>query len=99
MYIDALEDTEVHVFAKDTSREQSNVEPLLKRIAVLQERVIMLLGANALERYQHFLDTYPDITQRVPQRMIASYLGVAPEALSKLKGDRLKAERSTRKPS
>jgi len=43
------------------------------------------MSSNALERYEHFIGTYPDITQRVPQRMIASYLGITPEALSRVK--------------
>jgi ribosomal protein L10 len=45
----------------------------------------MLMSSPALERYQHFVETYPDIIQRVPQRMIASYLGITPEALSRLR--------------
>ncbi len=55
---------------------------------MLQKRVIMLMSASAIERYEHFVETYPDIVQRVPQRMIASYLGITPEALSKVKGER-----------
>jgi hypothetical protein len=34
---------------------------------------------------QKFLETYPAITQRVPQRMVASYLGITPEALSRVR--------------
>jgi CRP-like cAMP-binding protein len=41
------------------------------------------MSSNAIERYEHFIEGYPDITQRVPQRMIASYLGMTPEALSR----------------
>ena len=48
------------------------------------------MSASAWERYEHFLETYPNIVQRVPQRMIASYLGITPEALSKLRGDMAK---------
>lgn len=45
----------------------------------------MLMTASAIERLEHFIDTYPDIVQRVPQKMIASYLGITPEALSNAK--------------
>jgi CRP-like cAMP-binding protein len=45
-----------------------------------------------LERYQHFLKTYPNIVQRVSQKMIASYLGVTPEALSRVRKELSKAE-------
>jgi CRP-like cAMP-binding protein len=85
LFIDALEDSVVEVRDKNIERDQVSPEPLLKRILVLQKRVIMLMSASALERYQHFVETYPDIIQRVPQKMIASYLGITPEALSSQK--------------
>lgn len=50
----------------------------------------MLMSATAQERYEHFLQTYPSIVQRSPQRMIASYLGITPEALSKIRGQMAK---------
>lgn len=89
LYIDALEDSEVIVLPKDIKREHANAAPLIKRIAVLQQRVIMLMSYSAMERYEHFEQTYPEIIQRVPQKMIASYLGITPEALSNLKRKRL----------
>ena len=84
LYIDALEDTECEAINRD---EDLVLEPLklLKRMAVLQNRVIMLMSASAIERYNHFLKTYPHIVQRVSQKMIASYLGITPEALSRVK--------------
>jgi CRP-like cAMP-binding protein len=63
---------------------------LITRLSVLQQRIIMLMSATAIERYEHFEETYQDIIQRVPQKMIASYLGITPEALSKVKGERRK---------
>lgn len=99
LFIDALEDSEVEVFdIRQATAEGFDVyqligtgaEKLINRIAVLQKRIIMLMSASAWERYEHFLETYPNIAQRVPQRMIASYLGITPEALSKLRGDKAK---------
>ena len=87
LYIDALEDATVSVFSKDTGQDRLDSNQILRRLGVLQKRVIMLMSATALERYQHFVETYPKITQRVPQRMIASYLGITPEALSKVKSE------------
>ncbi|MFY0591161.1 Crp/Fnr family transcriptional regulator [Roseivirga sp.] len=87
LYIDAIEDSEVLVRDKDIS-EVNDTERLIKRLSVLQKRVIMLMSASVIERYQHFIKTYPKITKRVPQRMIASYLGITPEALSKSKNYR-----------
>ena len=62
------------------------IKKLIRRVSVLQNRVLMLMSANAATRYEEFIRTYPNITQRVPQRMIASYLGITPEALSKIRG-------------
>ena len=84
LFIDAMEDSEVVVHEKDMNNEQK-FDKLLRRISVLQKRIIMLLSASAIERYEHFLLTYPEIVQRVPQKMIASYLGMTPEALSRVK--------------
>ena len=95
LYIDALEDCEIDVidasffnFIDELPSDalKSQVVKLQRRVSVLQHRVLMLLSANAAERYQEFIKTYPNITQRAPQKMIASYLGVTPEALSKIRG-------------
>lgn len=90
-FIEALEDSEVIIREKDLNAASPNMEAIAKRLLVLQRRVIMLMSYSGLQRYEHFIDTYPDLTQRVPQRMIASYLGITPEALSKAKGDKLRS--------
>ena len=96
LVIEAIEDSELEILnkelfdnllSKSSKFTLSDTEKLTKRIAVLQKRVIMLMSATAWERYQDFLDTYPDILLRVPQKMIASYLGITPEALSNLRGN------------
>lgn len=48
-------------------------------------RIIASLTATAEERYQNFLRAYPFIAQRVPQHMLASYLGISPETLSRIR--------------
>ncbi|MFT7299359.1 MAG: CRP-like cAMP-binding protein [Sphingobacteriales bacterium] len=85
LFIDALEDSMVIPISK-ISPPKSDFQKLHKRIGVLQKRIIMLMSAPAIERYNHFLEVYPDIVQRVPQKMIASYLGITPQALSTLRG-------------
>jgi len=87
LYIDALEDTTLIVTDKNITTEVVDPSPLIKRMGVLQKRILMLMSASAYHRYEHFIHTYPDILQRVPQKMIASYLGITPEALSKVKGE------------
>ncbi len=96
LFIQALEDSVVISINKGIEKEPKNIEKLIKRLPKLQERIIMLLSTNALERYDHFIKTYPEITQRVSQRMIASYLGVTPETLSAAKSKwHSEQERST----
>jgi len=43
------------------------------------------LGLDAATRYQTFLARQPEIAGRVPQRLIASYLGITPQSLSRLR--------------
>ena len=96
LVIESVEDSELEILdkklidnllSKSLKFRLSDTEKLTKRIAVLQKRVIMLMSATAWERYQDFLDTYPNISQRIPQRMIASYLGITPEALSHMRSN------------
>ncbi|MFT6883746.1 MAG: CRP-like cAMP-binding protein [Marinoscillum sp.] len=89
LYIDAIENT---IAVQETKEMVSghDGQKLIARVGVLQERIILLMSASALDRYDHFVETYPDIVRRVPQKMIASYLGITPEALSAAKGMRFK---------
>jgi CRP-like cAMP-binding protein len=91
LFIDALENSVVTKGQKDLHGSHDAIK-LIKRVMVLQKRVIMLMSASAIERYEHFIETYPGIVQRVPQKMIASYLGITPEALSKLKGEKARGK-------
>lgn len=87
LFIDCLEDSVVIEIEKDFNTLSNEPLKLANRLAVLQKRIIMLMSASAIERYESFIETYPNIVQRVPQRMIASYLGVTPETLSAAKKD------------
>ena len=93
LFIDALEDSTIIVLKKNLEREKQNVGALTKRLNALQKRVLMLISTNAIERYEYFIQTYPNIAQRVPQHMIASYIGVNPETLSAAKSKRLNKEK------
>jgi CRP-like cAMP-binding protein len=63
-----------HFFRKKTN----------KRNVVLQERILSLMSSNAKERYEKLLQQYPELFQKVPKHLIASYLGVTRETLSRL---------------
>jgi len=83
LFIDVLEDSVLVVQEKGEQIQTIKAKTLMNRLNTLQNRVIMLMSSTGLERYEHFIATYPDIIQRVPQRMVASYLGITPEALSR----------------
>ncbi len=91
LFIDCVEDSEIEVIPANYVdpvlsiahiSTEIGIEKLLNRIATLQHRIIMLMSASAQERYEDFLVTYPNLSQRIPQKMIASYLGITPQALS-----------------
>ncbi len=54
----------------------------------LQTRVLQNISSTALERYQSFLEQYPNLALRLPNTQIASYLGITPEFLSKMRGEK-----------
>lgn len=94
LFIDCLEDSEVIIFNKDClfkadlpkEKMVDSAQLLYRRMGKLQRRVLMLMGSPAIDRYIYFLNTYPELPNRVPQRMIATYLGITPQALSKIRG-------------
>jgi hypothetical protein len=52
----------------------------------------MLLGSPAIDRYKIFLEMYPELPNRIPQKMIASYLGIMPQTLSAIRSKIAKGE-------
>jgi CRP-like cAMP-binding protein len=93
LIIEALEDSEImivnretqHMNLKDVEAVKEKLTHLYRRMGVLQRRIIMQMSSPAEDRYGHFLETYPDLTNRIPQYMIASYLGITPQALSTIR--------------
>ena len=51
----------------------------------LQDRVLQNISMTAEERYRHFIEKYPNLLNRLPNTQIASYLGITPEFLSKIR--------------
>tara|TARA_R110002012_G_scaffold49843_3_gene129039 strand:+ start:3278 stop:3856 length:579 start_codon:yes stop_codon:yes gene_type:complete len=92
--VQCLEDTTVIQFHYDTIDELFEKIPKLERFfrkiierafVASQKRLIRNLSLSAKERYTYFRNTYPDFEQRIPQYMIASYLGITKEFFSKMK--------------
>ncbi|WP_178984481.1 Crp/Fnr family transcriptional regulator [Winogradskyella helgolandensis] len=93
-YIDAIEDTLTVMLDEEfvtkvvniNSKFRAQNEKLLQNhIRHLYKRISLLIGASAKVRYLEFVSMYPDIMLRVPQWMIASYLGITPESLSRVR--------------
>lgn len=92
--IEAIEETRVVFLDPGFADRASRISPsfrkyneklLQKHILHLQKRVTLLLGASAEKRYLDFVTLYPDLLLRVPLWMIASYLGITPESLSRVR--------------
>ena len=92
--VQCLEDSEL-IQISSTDLQQLYIEiPILERFfriiiqnafVAAQKRIINNLSLPAVERYVRFRKQYPKIEQRVPQYMIASYLGITKEFLSKIR--------------
>jgi CRP-like cAMP-binding protein len=93
LFVDCLEDSEIIIFNKDClfkadfSKEKmvENTQLLYRRLGKLQRRVLMLMASPAIDRYAYFLNTYPELPNRIPLRMIATYLGITPQTLSTIR--------------
>lgn len=94
LYVEALEDSEVIVFRKNVLEELYEDIPqlnkyfrLLYQLALANnlQRLYKTISHTAEEHYLQFLQQFPSLEQRVPQYMIASYLGITPEFLSKIR--------------
>jgi CRP/FNR family transcriptional regulator, cyclic AMP receptor protein len=94
MFIETLEPTQLFSISPEAKRQILTQIPTMERVfrlmiqrhlASLQERLFGLIALTAQERYDIFLEKHPRLTQRIPQYLIASYLGITPEFLSRLR--------------
>ena len=95
----AMEDSLLLVIDKKKKEELYLKIPTLERLfriitqkhlTVLQKRFLITISSNAGERYDELIQRSPGIEQLVPQHQIASYLGILPESLSRMKKQRMK---------
>jgi CRP-like cAMP-binding protein len=94
--VQCLESTDVLQFSHDDLDQLYRDVPKMERFFRLivqnayvaaQKRIVHNLSLPAKERYLRFREKYPSIEQRVPQYMIASYLGMTKEFLSKIRSE------------
>jgi CRP-like cAMP-binding protein len=92
--IDCLEDTEIlRISFADLETLYEKVPKMNKYFRILYQKSIIsynirlssALSKSASERYSEFLKRYPQIDQRVPNHLIASYLGITPQSLSRIR--------------
>ncbi|MBC7451075.1 MAG: Crp/Fnr family transcriptional regulator [Cytophagales bacterium] len=95
MTIEALADTEVLLLSKTDQEILYKQVPKFERffrilieksLVANQQRLIDNFSLTAEERYHNLCKRYPGMIESVPQKHIASYLGITPEFLSKLRG-------------
>ncbi|MDO6518474.1 Crp/Fnr family transcriptional regulator [Zobellia uliginosa] len=93
-YFECMENTIVNVGNPKLEKETFQKYPQLESLSLVIAEVIMTKNQESFanfktskpeERYLNMLKTRPDLIQRVPQHQIASYLGIKPESLSRIR--------------
>jgi CRP-like cAMP-binding protein len=93
-FVDAIEESDLllldppshqRILARVPGYAASQRTGLQKHAAAKDRRIVSALSTSAEERYLDFMKTYPSVAQRVAQWMIASYLGLTPETLSRVR--------------
>ena len=94
--IDAIENSEVILIKKEDFDFLSQKIPQLnqlvntilqKSFVASQNRIHSNISLSAEEKYQDFLKKFPSISNRIPQHMIASYIGITPETLTRIRSN------------
>ena len=92
--IDAIEDSELYMITRDNYEALMIAVPIMDRyfrilyqnsLVTKERRLMSSITHSAEERYVQLADSNPKIIERIPQNLIASYLGIAPETLSRIK--------------
>ena len=91
--VDCIEDAEVYAITYEDLNLLCQKVPAIEHFfrlksnfgyVALQQRILSLMSKSARERYEDFTKQYPGFIDRVPKQLIASYLGVSRETLSRL---------------
>lgn len=97
-HVEAIEDAEIHYIThadlealyRDTDGMETFGRRFLEQIMIeLKEHLLSQLHDPAPERYERLLRRRPEFIQRIPLKHIASFLGVAPSTLSRIRAGRV----------
>lgn len=100
LYIEALKESEILILTKENQLRLYQENPKFERffrilaenaLVASQQRLNDNLSLSAEERYENFCKKYPSLINTLPQKQIASYIGVTPEFFSKMKNRMLRA--------
>lgn len=92
--IDAIEDSELLMISRADYEALTVAVPIMDRyfrilyqnsIVTKERRLMSSITHTAEEKYVQLAESNPKIIERIPQNLIASYLGIAPETLSRIK--------------
>lgn len=93
-YIDAIEDTNLVSLSVDDIIYLFDTFPEMEKYARIDmastfnrllDRITSMRSTTAKEKYDHFCETYPHIHYKIPLKMVASYLGITQETLSRIR--------------
>jgi CRP-like cAMP-binding protein len=103
-HIDAIEDAELLLISQQDFEEMFLKVPVMERyfrilfqnnIISKERRLISSITNSAEEKYIHLTATNPELIKRIPQQLVASYLGITPETLSRIKNKLAKGTTKT----
>jgi CRP-like cAMP-binding protein len=96
--VDALEDSELLLIDRNDYEDLMLKVPVLEKVFRIklqrafvahQRRLIENMSLPAEERFKNFSEQYPLLVKRIPQKYIASYLGITAESLSRIRKQQL----------
>ncbi len=100
--VEAITDSEVALLSRTDQLDLFDKIPKLERyfriltensLVSSRQRLIDNMSLTAKQRYSNFCNTYPSIINDIPQKLIASYIDVTPEFLSKMRGELLRSKK------
>lgn len=92
--IEAIEDCELLLLSRVTYDQMLDEVPVMERyfrlvyeksLAIKDQRLVYAQTYSAEEKYLHLMETYPELVKRIPQSLLASFLGLTPETFSRIK--------------